>query len=120
MHIFKNLTMVFCIPGNSTSTSPSMCIDLYPQCRENSRYCNIGDYAVIMSRLSRLICQHCTSSLIFLIILSYYLILESNQNKKYIFSYPYSQSELFSSISTYHKRYEKNLTKHLPSVLLLI
>ncbi|VDN60979.1 unnamed protein product [Dracunculus medinensis] len=49
-----------CLPGNSTAASSLTCNDLHPQCRENSRYCNIGDYAVVMRRVCRLICRHCT------------------------------------------------------------
>ncbi|VDN54077.1 unnamed protein product [Dracunculus medinensis] len=58
MQIFKNLTKIFCTAGNATSSST--CTDLHPQCQANARYCNIGDYAVVMRRVCRLTCHHCT------------------------------------------------------------
>ncbi|VDN54296.1 unnamed protein product [Dracunculus medinensis] len=55
----KTCRLTDCLPGNSTSNS-STCTDLHPQCQANARYCNIGDYAVVMSRVCRLTCRHCT------------------------------------------------------------
>ncbi|VDN58386.1 unnamed protein product [Dracunculus medinensis] len=55
----KTCNLRDCLPENNSTIQSKTCFDSDSRCRENAKYCFIGEYGKVMSRVCRLTCGYC-------------------------------------------------------------